>query len=547
MGLFDSFPLSNAYSVNLDWIMKKIREIEEFVKNYAAVNNVAYAGVWDITKQYPQWALVTDGDTSWLSLQPVPKGIPLENAEYWQKLADLDPRIAGIIVQLDAAEQNIKDLQTKVANLKIANVLAYGAVGDGVTDCTKSFNDAYESGLPVWVPYGDYKLTGAVTFGDCTIDGMINGGSVEITGTLSALPSANIFGRTSVTITDVAKNPQGYPDWFGGDIQKCVDIFPKTVLLPHKYTLSANLTLSNSNTALVGDREILPSNDYGYQVPLIDVGNYKIICGKPDITVINDMPRSISVKNIAVNSGSGEAFLVAGLLYGQFDNITVMCDSSSGSGFTIYHCVATRFNRIRVQVVNAGDAFFGFFIPGESNIAAGCNASVYFNNCTVDNTWTVTPVSKNTRAFFFIGNPTDSYITDCESSRCDYGLVFDLSNIAGTVQDVLIKGCIFDDCFKNCVQVFDNAAHTGVLAFSSCYFAKGNYTYSDAAFQSLNSKVTIMLDCQILNSEKDAYAIQSTNSDGSGIINSTLIDSGLGAEIAGANFIKNIIRNGTIA
>lgn len=546
MGLFDNFPISNAYAVNLDWIMRKMREVEEFVKNYAAVNNVSYAGVWDITKQYPKWALVADGDTSWLSLQPVPKGVPLENSEYWQKLADLDPRIAGIIVQLADAAQNIKDLQSKVANLKIANVLDYGAVGDGVTDCTNAFNDAYASGLPVWVPYGDYKLTGKVTLGDCTIDGALHGGNIEITGTLTAVPSSNIFEDTTITITDVSKNPEGYPDWFGGNIQKCVDTFPKTVLLPHKYTLSANLELSKSNIALVGNRDILPSNDYGYPVPLIDVGNYKIICGKPDITVINDMPRSISVKNIAVNSGAGDAFLVAGLLYGQFDNITVMCDSSSGSGFNIYHCVATRFNRIRVQVVDAGPAFFGYFIPGETNIAAGCNASVYFTNCSVDNTWTRAPAPNNTRGFFFIGDPTDTYITDCETARCDYGIVFDLTNVKKQIQDVIIKGCVFDDCFKSCVQVFDNNSHSGILMFSDCYFAKGNYGSSDGVFTALNSNVTIMLDCQIINSETDAYAIQLSGTSPNAIIKCAMTDNGLGTELPSANISKTIVRNGTL-
>ena len=113
MSLFDCFPLMNAYSVNLDWIMKKIQEIEEYVRNYTAVNNVAYAGVWDITKQYPQWALVTDGETSWLSNKPVPVGIPLENSEYWQKLADLDPRISGIIVQLSNIETRLNSVNTR--------------------------------------------------------------------------------------------------------------------------------------------------------------------------------------------------------------------------------------------------------------------------------------------------------------------------------------------------------------------------------------------------------------------------------------------------
>lgn len=110
MGLFDAFPISNAYSVNLDWILKKIKELEEFVRNWAAINEVRYAGVWDITKQYPRWALVADGDTTWLSNKPVPVGIPLENTEYWQKLADLDPRISGII-------KNIAEIETTIAGI----------------------------------------------------------------------------------------------------------------------------------------------------------------------------------------------------------------------------------------------------------------------------------------------------------------------------------------------------------------------------------------------------------------------------------------------
>ena len=118
MSLFDNFPLSNAYSVNLDWIIKKIKELEDFVRNWAAVNEVHYAGVWDITKQYPRWSLVTDGENSWLSNKPVPVGIPLENEEYWQKLADLDPRIAGIIVSIDNLGKQVTSLEGQTATLE---------------------------------------------------------------------------------------------------------------------------------------------------------------------------------------------------------------------------------------------------------------------------------------------------------------------------------------------------------------------------------------------------------------------------------------------
>lgn len=108
MSIFDCFPRSNAYQINLDWLLKSMRELETYVKNYTAVNSVAYAGIWDITKQYPRWALVSTDDSTYLSLKPVPSGVPIENAEYWEKLADLDPRIAGIIADIEKINNELE-------------------------------------------------------------------------------------------------------------------------------------------------------------------------------------------------------------------------------------------------------------------------------------------------------------------------------------------------------------------------------------------------------------------------------------------------------
>lgn len=156
MSMFDSFPLMNAYSVNLDWIIKKIRELEEYVRNYTAVNNVSYAGVWEITKQYPQWAIVTDGETSWLSLRPVPAGIPLENVEYWQKLADLDHRIAGIIVQLSEVEKQIAAINAS----PIIDATKYGvSASDNDIGVTLSKVIADHPGAIIVLPDGSYNAT----------------------------------------------------------------------------------------------------------------------------------------------------------------------------------------------------------------------------------------------------------------------------------------------------------------------------------------------------------------------------------------------------
>ena len=118
MGLFDSFPLSNAYAVNLDWIFKQIKDLETYIRNYTALNNVSYSGIWDITKQYPQWAVVSNGNTVWMSLKPVPAGVPLENTEYWIQLADLDPRIAGLISDVANLYKKTEENKTEITNLK---------------------------------------------------------------------------------------------------------------------------------------------------------------------------------------------------------------------------------------------------------------------------------------------------------------------------------------------------------------------------------------------------------------------------------------------
>ena len=273
MGLFDSFPLSNAYAVNLDWIMKKIREVEEFVRNYAAVNNVAYAGVWDITKQYPQWALVTDGDTSWISMQPVPKGVPLENVDYWQKLADLDPRISGIIVQLADVERNITELQMKVGNLKIANVLDYGADRSGASDSSEAFRRAASTNLPIYVPSGHYTISDNITVGDIYIEGLISGGGLNLTGTLHA-PVKKIFD--GVSVVDNSNMTEACPEWFD-DIVECCETFNNVILHNRDYTLSRNLNIIKSNFILHGQN--------GFVTPGYTPKCARIICGGYSITV----------------------------------------------------------------------------------------------------------------------------------------------------------------------------------------------------------------------------------------------------------------------
>lgn len=48
-------------------------------------------------------------------------------------------------------------------NFKIANVLDYGAIGNGIEDDTNAISDAVNSGLPVYFPIGTYAISSPIT------------------------------------------------------------------------------------------------------------------------------------------------------------------------------------------------------------------------------------------------------------------------------------------------------------------------------------------------------------------------------------------------
>ena len=149
MGLFDNFPYSNFHEINLDWLLQAMKNLDASVREYMAVNKVGYGGVWDIEKQYPAYTVVSDGNHSYISLKPVPAGVAIDNEDYWQLLADLDPRIAPLIEEVDILREGF------------FNVKNFGAVGDGVTDDTAAVKTALSYG-GAYFPAGTYRLTSSV-------------------------------------------------------------------------------------------------------------------------------------------------------------------------------------------------------------------------------------------------------------------------------------------------------------------------------------------------------------------------------------------------
>lgn len=119
------YPYSDAHELNLDWILRKMKELDQSMTDFEAMNKITFDGAWDITKQYKAWTIVNDGDAGFISIQPVPKGILLSNADYWRgvvdytaTIADLQNRVVTLENQMITVNSNLGTLNTDVASIK---------------------------------------------------------------------------------------------------------------------------------------------------------------------------------------------------------------------------------------------------------------------------------------------------------------------------------------------------------------------------------------------------------------------------------------------
>lgn len=107
--MFNNYPYTDTHELNLDWIIKKMKELEIEFDEFKVVNNITFSGTWDITKNYPAWTIVSDNNIGYVSLQPVPAGVPLTNGAYWVEVIDYTAQIAGLENRVIAIEDDLRD------------------------------------------------------------------------------------------------------------------------------------------------------------------------------------------------------------------------------------------------------------------------------------------------------------------------------------------------------------------------------------------------------------------------------------------------------
>ena len=91
--MYNQYPYLNLNDLNLDYILKAIKEMRYEVTNFVSINAIKYANPiqWNITSQYEKNTIVIDPvtGTAYISVAPVPAGVALTRPEYWTVVFDL--------------------------------------------------------------------------------------------------------------------------------------------------------------------------------------------------------------------------------------------------------------------------------------------------------------------------------------------------------------------------------------------------------------------------------------------------------------------------
>lgn len=125
--MHNTYPYTDLHELNLDWILAKIKELSAEYAEFKAINTITFSGVWDVSKNYTKWTVVTNNNDGYLSIQPVPVGVDIYNEDYWIKIYQLP----------DTSKRTF---------ILIGDSFGYGVVGGGQPQTTgwmEGFRNAY--------------------------------------------------------------------------------------------------------------------------------------------------------------------------------------------------------------------------------------------------------------------------------------------------------------------------------------------------------------------------------------------------------------------
>ena len=431
-------------------------------------------------------------------------------------------------------QNSIDQLQQDVKNaLDYANVKSYGAKGDGTTDDTIAFSTAIASGKDLFIPDGEYIITGAINIGSplMTSKAIVVASGVLLTIGEPVAPCTLHFRqknggkfliRAGETIADWYIDTSIADVFRGGSIQTFTGVikFPTS----GSWRIEAGKPVVDTIYKIDAPVRVDEHTSYDFCNNTVGFGPNGVI------NITGDSPTShverLSVRNatfVATAENVQEFFKVQ-----YAERITIDSIHCIG-GRRVAHYVNT-INAYTTNVVHdtfytSANPYSSFLLDESSGGASGIsgNASIRFYNC-ISSFNNLTGDSQQ----FNLHNSDDMrdvYIDSCECSGASTGIQIFTNSVGNPVWNIWITGYITDQCTRG---LYVNNAGGSQITVEGCYFnakdrmvefANSSGVISNCQFigtqscvgvQLTNARGCIIENCQFINVDHCIAASQST-------------------------------------
>ena len=422
----------------------------------------------------------------------------------------------GLQNSIDQLQQDVKNV------LDYANVKSYGAKGDGTTDDTIAFSTAIASGKDLFIPDGEYIITGAINIGSplMTSGAIVIASGVMLTIGEPVAPCTLHFRRKNGG-KFLIRAGETIADWYidtsiadvfrGGSIQT----FTGTIKFPSPGSWSTATDKLTTDTVYKIDAPVRVDNHTSY-----DFCNNVVSFGPNGVINITGDSDTSHVERLSVRNAT---FVATAENVQQFFNVQY------AERITIdnIHCIGGRrvakySNTINVYTLNivhdtfyvSSNPYVSFLLDESSGGVSGIsgNASIRFYNClsSFNNL-------KDDSEQFILHNSNDIrdvYIDNCECSYAQTAIMISAKSAGDTVWNIWITGYVADQCNRG-LYVTD--------AGGSQITVEGSYFNSRDRLVEFKNSAGIVSNCQFIGT-KNCVGVQLTNARGCIIDNCQFIN-----------------------
>ena len=407
---------------------------------------------------------------------------------------------------IDQLQQDVKKV------LDYANVKNYGAKGDGATDDTIAFSTAIATGKDLFIPDGEYIITGAINIGSPL---MTSGAIVVASGVMLTIgePVApcTLHFRQKNGGKFLIKAGETIADWYidtsiadvfrGGSIQTFTGVikFPTS----GSWRVEAGKPVVDTIYKINAPVRVDEHTSYDFCNNTVGFGPNGVI------NITGDSPTShverLSVRNatfVATEESVQEFFVVQYAERVTIDNI---------------HCIGGRRVARYINTINAytknvvHDTFYtsenpysSFLLDESSGGASGIsgNASIRFYNCISS----FNNLTGDCQQFnlYNSNDMRDVYIDNCECSYAQTGIQIFTTSGGYPVWNIWITGYIADQCNRG---LYVNNAGDSQITVEGCYF-----NAKDRMVEFAHSSGVIS-NCQFIGTQS-CVGVQLTNARG---------------------------------